>query len=102
MSVPGAQSFFNVSTTYIDGDSNRAVAPFMLIGGQNQYGSGTVFISSNTNALADDSAYVIPTGATFASASICLQSGNGNVHQIGPVKNSELLGLGGFGRYDHT
>ena len=91
-----------MSNTYLDGGADRAVSPMMIIGGQNRYGAGSIFISSNPNAMADDSANVIPTGASHASASIALQSGTGNVHHIGPIKNSEMLGLGGFGRYDHS
>jgi len=103
MSSPAPTAAFNMKSTYLTGTPLRAPAPFTMVGGPNESGHGTLWISANDTAMHDTSQTVVPDGATHASCSIVMQYANNNLYHIGPVRGTtiggttqEYVGIGGL------
>ena len=111
MSVTGGTGLFNIRSVYLDGGETRLAAPFMMGGGWNSNGLGTLAISANSAALMQDTSELAinedgsgtpidsrtiaqgggigtSTSGSFASASIAIQHANNNWYHMGPVRHT--------------
>ena len=92
---PGGVALFNV-----DGDSSFAgaggmpFAPFVFAGDASGYHNGTMFETVNPTVRQDANLHLATSASLYTSASIALQSGNGNLFFMGVTHGMQRMSFG--------